>query len=79
VTHKESRKAEIRGCGSGGSSDTGFLDLVTMQLEVTDPKDTGRPVQALMTPDMARHWAALLTRMADMVDDRLAQRQQQAP
>jgi hypothetical protein len=70
VTHKETRKAEIKGCGSGGSSANGFLDLVTMQLEITDVKDTGRPVQALMTPDKARHWAALLTRMADLVDAR---------
>jgi hypothetical protein len=70
MAHKETRKAEIKGCGSGGSSAKGFLDLVSMQLEITDAKDVGRPVQALMTPDQARHWAALLTKMADLVDAR---------
>jgi hypothetical protein len=41
-----------------------------MNLVITGNKDTDRPVQALMTPDKARQWAALLIRMADMVDDR---------
>jgi hypothetical protein len=45
-------------------------DMVTMSLDITDPRDEGRPVIAHMTPDKARHWAALLTKMADMVDAR---------
>lgn len=76
---KETRQVEIKGCGSGGSSSAGHLDRVAMQLEVTDPKDPGRPLQALMTPGEARNWAELLIKMAELVEERDRKKAAEAP
>lgn len=70
MTHKRVHRAEVRGCGSGGQSRPGVADLVTMYLEVTGDRDPGRPIQANMTPEEARHWAELLCNMADAIDAR---------